>query len=235
LPRQHQTTATRTHPQTIPNSTTSTPNPRRRVTSIAFAHRAKIYYKDRVPDLFTTVTPRIPRASQQWPAERANPRAARAPAVRRLGLTAPRSSRAIRRALVYRYVPSLSNISSCTRSELLGAPLPSGRRLLCTWYPLPTTRLPSIAQQRFGVFSPRFIASRAPSASIHTLHIPSAYEHHAPLATVALSRAAPHPPSGADASPPCFVCRTVANLLHSSSLAAVSSVSSSKTRRTRCA
>ena len=45
-------------------------------------------------------------ANQQWRAERASPRAERAPAARLLASTAPRSSRVILRALVCRYVVS---------------------------------------------------------------------------------------------------------------------------------
>ncbi len=60
--------------------------------------------------------PIVPRAlvciaSQQWPAEKANPRGARAPAARRLGLTAQRNSRATRPAPACRYVKSLIRLS----------------------------------------------------------------------------------------------------------------------------
>jgi hypothetical protein len=57
-------------------------------------------------------------SQQQWPAERASLREARAPAARRLASTAPRNSKATPRALVSRYVASLPSALSCFLSSL---------------------------------------------------------------------------------------------------------------------
>jgi hypothetical protein len=97
------------HPQShrARHPTTSSQITQRRVINIETAHRSNIFYTRIFGPLFELVTPAHSRLSQRWPAERASPRAARAPAVRLLALKAPRSSRAIPRAPVCRYVLSL--------------------------------------------------------------------------------------------------------------------------------
>lgn len=157
----------------------------------------------------------------------------------------PRSNRVIRLAPVYRYVPSSLSIAllSMRPSVLVHPrPSPSPKAAHTYTYPKPPTAPRLHPLPRRHPFSPT--ASQLPILC-HVVAISAQYAdsqphpgHYARSVTawpVDLSRAV-----GGAAKPrtvpsaPFFVPRLLLICLHSSSLAAVSSVSSNKTRKTKC-